>query len=161
MGKFNMKQNLSKLSATLYLKCFIFIPIPIIIGLGVFYIFLLIKEPYSMEREKVLFGIDIISATLAGLIFYASSAAKDIDKKRMYYVDAERFLHATILMSVATILEGGVILVGSSGQQYLFKGVSSFILIFSTIIFFLLSLQNLTIGLFSMMKNMYLKAGIF
>ncbi len=150
-----MKKSLSNLLEKIYLNSILFVPAAVLVGFVIFYSFFLMTNPPSLDFEKTFLGLDLVSATFAGLLFYASYATKVSKKSILFYNEAERFLHSAARLSVATLLEGYLLLPFFQKTDFLLKKPIELVLTFTTIVFFVLAMGCLIKGIFNLLKILH------
>ncbi len=69
-----------------------------------FYFTMLLFGKGSIDHYKILFGAIGMTATLGGLSLRLASTTKDANKAGEFYENGERLFHATLLFSVATVM---------------------------------------------------------
>ena len=85
-------------------ELFIFSPFYILLIFAYQYVMFSFQNKIINDQYKILFAIIGITATFSGLAFRASTSSDNSLNKKIFYDQAQRLFHATILFSMTIVL---------------------------------------------------------
>ena len=142
-----MESPLKKFISQFYRFFVCYIPLTMLFFAGLYVTYYFFKSPLAFEHGKLFFGLDITTATLAGLCFYASYTSRDEYRKTHYYDCAEKFLHAMLLFVFITFLQDIIIrLQAYIMNQFILKTIT-FILGISIILCFISAFRDFIVAI--------------
>lgn len=154
-----MKNNIFKMFASalgfFYREIIIYVPFVIIIFFGFDFSYKIITDPFSKELSERLIGAFKISASLAGISFYAGYMTTDTIKKPIFYNNGERLFHAAVLLIVSNLTNRFLLTLETLQINRYFSSTIVILFVFLHIVFIVYALICAAFGLVGLLKILH------
>ena len=154
-----MKNNIFKIFASalgfIYRKIIIYVPFVIIIFFGFDFSYKIITDPFSKELSERLIGAFKVSASLAGISFYAGYMTTDTIKKPIFYNNGEKLFHAAVLLIVSNLTNRFLLTFETLQINRYFSSTIVILFVFLHIVFIVYALICAAFGLVGLLKILH------